>query len=244
MLSTPLILAQTAASTPTPDGSSPLAIASDSIHRLDLLNHPEELLSSLANLHVVWASVFVVLGILCVINGYKWHKGVVIICAFISGLILGNLLSKQMGDSWIVVGVLGVLFAIVAAPMLRFAVAIFGGLTGAFIGANLWSAFATSPETHLAGAAMGFIAMGLATFLMFRTVVVTFTSIGGAAMTVLGAITLMMHVPAWKESVQTNLSANHLLIPLLVTAAAIMGIVLQQAKIRRAEGEDGEAAAT
>lgn len=243
MFNQPLLLAQTASSTPVPDGSSPLAIASDSVHRLDLLNHPDELLSSLANLHVVWASVFVVLGILCVINGYKWHKGVVIICAFISGLVLGNLLSKQMGDSWIVVGVLGLLFAIIAAPMLRFAVAIFGGLTGAFIGANLWSAFSTTPETHLAGAAMGFIAMGLATFLIFRIVVVTFTSIGGAAMTVLGAITLMMHVPAWKESVHSNLAANQLLIPLLVTAAAIMGIVLQQSKIRRADREE-EAAAT
>ena len=244
MLSTPLILAQTASSTPAPDGSSPLAIANESIHRLDLLNHPEELLNALANLHVVWASVFVVLGILCVLNGYKWHKGVVIICAFIAGMGIGNLLSEQMGDSWIVVGVLGLLFAIIAAPMLRFAVAIFGGLTGAFIGANLWSAFTTTPESHLAGAAIGFIAMGLATFLIFRTVVVTFTSIGGAAMTVLGSITLMMHVPAWKESVQSNLTANQLLIPLLVSAAAIMGIVLQQAKIRRADREEGEAAAT
>ena len=243
MLSTPLILAQTASSTPAPDGSSPLAIVNESVHRLDLLNHPEELLNALANLHVVWASVFVVLGILCVLNGYKWHKGVVIICAFIAGMGIGNLLSKQMGDSWIVVGVLGLLFAIIAAPMLRFAVAIFGGLTGAFIGANLWSAFTTTPESHLAGAAIGFIAMGLATFLIFRTVVVTFTSIGGAAMAVLGAITLLMHVPAWKESVQSNLTANQLLIPLLVTAAAIMGIVLQQSKIRRADREEEAASA-
>ena len=243
MLNHPLLLAQTANTSPAPNGSGPMAIANESIHRLDLLNHPEELLNALANLHVVWASVFVVLGVLCVLNGYKWHKGVVIICALLAGLGLGNLLSKQMGDSWIVVAVLGLLCAIVAAPMLRFAVAIFGGLTGAFIGANLWTAFTTSPDSHLAGAAMGFIAMGLATFLIFRTVVVTFTSIGGAAMTVLGSITLMMHVPAWKESVHSNLAANHLLIPLLVTAAAIMGIVLQQAKIRKADREE-EAAAT
>lgn len=244
MLNQPLLLAQTATSTPAPTGSSPIEIANETVSRLDILNHPEELLSALANLHVVWASVFVVLGILCVLNGYKWHKGVVIICAFISGLILGNLLSKQMGDSWIVVAVLGLLCAIVAAPMLRIAVAIFGGLTGAFIGANLWSAFTTSPDSHLAGAAMGFIAMGLATFLIFRVVVVMFTSIGGAAMAVLGAITLLMHVPAWKESVHNNLVANQLLIPLLVSAAAITGIVLQQARIRRTDNEEGETTAT
>lgn len=242
MLNQLLLLAQDGTS--TSDGSGPLAIANETVSRLDILNHPDELLSALANLHVVWASVFVVVGLLCVINGYKWHKGVVIICALLAGLGLGSLLSKQMGDSWIVVAVLGLLCAIVAAPMLRFAVAIFGGLTGAFIGANLWSAFTTSPDSHLAGAAMGFIAMGLATFLIFRIVVVMFTSIGGAAMAVLGAITLLMHVPAWKDSVQSNLAANQLLIPLLVSAAAIMGIVLQQANIRRSDREDGEAAST
>ena len=241
MFNQTLLLAQSTNS--TADASGPMAIANETVSRLDILNHPDELLSALANLHVVWASVFVVVGLLCVINGYKWHKGVVIICAFLAGLGLGKLLSAQMGNSWIVVAVLGLLCAIVAAPMLRFAVAIFGGLTGAFIGANVWTAFTSSPDSHLAGAAMGFIAMGLATFLMFRIVVVTFTSIGGAAMTVLGAITLMMHVPAWKESVQSNLAANHLLIPLLVTAAAIMGIVLQQSKIRKADREESEATA-
>ena len=42
---------------------------------------------------------------------------------------------------------------------------------------------------------------------------------GGAALAVFGGITLLLHVPAWSESVQTSLIANQLLLPLIVTVA-------------------------
>ena len=165
--------------------ASPMEAFSGAVARLDLLNHPEELLTALAGMHIVWASVLVVVGALCVLNGYRWHKWVIIICAFLMGLVLGKLLSQQMGQSRIVMAAIGLLFAVAATPFVRYAVAIFGGLTGAFIGANAWSAFSDSPDSHLAGAAMGFIAMGMAAFLMYRLVIVLFTSIGGGAMAVI-----------------------------------------------------------
>ena len=238
MNSAPFVLAQTT-------DVGPLAAANETVSRLDILNHPEELLTALSNLHVVWASIFVVVGALCILNGYKWHKKVVIVCAFLGGLGLGHMLSKQMGNSRIVMGALGLLCAIVAAPLLRFAVAIFGALTGAFIGANVWTAFSDTPEAHLAGAAMGGIALGLATFIMFRLVVVIFTSIGGAALAVFGGITLLLHVPAWSESVQTSLIANQLLLPLIVTVAAVTGFVFQHSRMRDdSDKEEAESAAT
>ncbi len=223
---------------------SPLAVFDSQIARLDLLNHPEELLGALANMHIVWASVLVVVGALCVINGYKWHKWVVIICAFLAGLGLGHLLSGQMGQSRIVMAAIGLLCAVVATPLLRYVVAIFGGLTGAFIGANAWSAFSDAPDSHLAGAAMGFIAVGMAAFLMYRVVIVLFTSIGGGAMAVLGTLGLMLHVPSWEASIRTSLESNDLLLPLLVTVAAVTGLVLQHSHIKaNGDREEDEAAA-
>ena len=232
MISAPMLVAQADA--------SPLQVANETVSRLDILNHPQELLTALANLHVVWASIFVVVGALCILNGYRWHKKVVIVCAFLGGLGLGHLLSKQMGNSRIVMGTLGLLCAIVAAPLLRFAVAIFGALTGAFIGANVWTAFSESPDAHLAGAAMGSIALGLASFIMFRLVVVMFTSIGGAAMAVFGGITLLLHVPAWSDTVQTSLTANQLLLPLIVAVAAVTGFVVQHSRMREDSASDEE----
>ena len=217
--------------------ASPMEAFSGAVARLDLLNHPEELLTALSGMHIVWASVLVVVGALCVLNGYRWHKWVIIICAFLMGLVLGKLLSQQMGQSRIVMAAIGLLFAVAATPFLRYAVAIFGGLTGAFIGANAWSAFSDSPDSHLAGAAMGFIALGMAAFIMYRLVIVLFTSIGGGAMAVLGILTLMLHVPTWESAIRSSLQANNMLLPLLVTVTAVTGLVLQHSSIKAGDQE-------
>ncbi len=238
MTSYPLLLAQ------AQDGdASPMQVVNGMAARLDILNHPEELLTALAGMHIVWASVLVVVGALCVLNGYRWHKYVIIICAFLGGLLLGHLLSKSMGQSRIVMAAIGLLCAVVATPLLRVAVAVFGGLTGAFIGANAWTAFSDSPDAHLAGAAMGFIALGMAAFIMYRVVIVLFTSIGGAAMAVMGGLTLMLHVPSWETSIRDSLQANDLLLPLLVTVAAVTGLVLQHTQLKNRQEEEGEASA-
>ena len=84
---------------------------------------------------------------------------------------------------------------------------------------------------------MGFIAVALLSFVVFRLVVVLFTSIGGAAMVVLGAITLLMQVPGWKDSIRDSLVTNQHLIPLLVTVAAVAGFVIQESRIRNGGGD-------
>lgn len=222
-------------------GGTPMPVLSQMLTQLDILNHPNDLLQSLASVHIVWASVLVVVGALCVLNGYRWHRYVIVICAFLGGLALGHLLSRQMGESKVVIAAIGLLCAIVATPMLRFAVAVFGGLTGAFIGANVWTAVSTSSDAHLAGAAMGFIAMGLLAFIMFKVVIVLFTSIGGAAMAVLGGVTLLLHIPGWESKIHDSLSSHQMLLPLLVGVAAVTGLVLQHTEMRNREQEEAEA---
>lgn len=214
----------------------------EAFKQMDILTQPDKLLDMLSQLPLIAASLIVVVGALCVLNGYKWHKWVVIALAFILGLGVGHILSQQMGKSAIVAIALGVLFASIATPMLRWTVAIFGGLTGAFLGANAWTlANATPPNAQWAGAVMGFIAVALLSFVVFRMVVVLFTSIGGAAMVVLGAITLLLHVPGWEPTVRNSLSTNQHLIPLLVTVAAVAGFIIQESRVRGGgEGEPGE----
>lgn len=219
-----------------PVGSS---IVARTIHGLDILNRPEELLEALAQLPLIGASVIVVIGALCVLNGYRWHKWVIMILAFLMGLGLGHLLSAKVGNAAIVAVSLGLLCAIIATPMLKVTVAVFAGLTGAFIGANVWSAVnGTPPDTQWAGAAMGFIILAMSSLILFRLVIVLFTSVGGAAMVVLGSITLLLHVPAWEGAVRDALTTNHLLIPLLLCVAAVAGFVLQHNRLK----EDGRKA--
>jgi hypothetical protein len=201
---------------------------------LDIFNNPERLIESLAQLPLVIGAVLVVVGGLCVVNGYRWHRWVVIVLAAMGGLGIGHMLSQQMGRSHILAVAIGLLCAVIATPLLRFSVAIFGGLAGAFVGANAWTALNNgAADTHWAGAAMGFILLAMAAFILFRLVVMFFTSIGGAAMLVCGAITLLLHVEGWAPGVRDHLSTNQLLLPILVGIGAIAGFVLQESQFKQ-----------
>ncbi len=217
-------------------GASPLEVMNGAFRRLDILTRPDELVEGLSAMHTVWASVFLVTGVFCVLNGYRWHKRVVIVCAFLSGLGLGHLLAQQIGQTPVVMGAVGLLCAIVAMPMLRVAVAIFGGMTGAFLGANVATLFTDLPEPATVGAVMGFITVGLISFTLYRPVVVLFTSVGGAAMAVAGALTLMLRVPGWYDAIHNSLTQNEMLIPLLVAISGAIGLVLQQQQVQEDSG--------
>jgi hypothetical protein len=212
---------------------------SEAFQKMDILTKPERLLEMLTGLPLVASCMIVVVGALCVFNGYRWHKWVVVVLAFMAGLGIGHVLSQRMGKSVVVAIAVGVLCATVATPMLRWTVALFGGLTGAFLGAHAWTLANASPaDAQWAGASMGFIAMALLSCVVFRLVVVAFTSIGGAAMVVLGSIALMLHVPTWQEGLREGLTRNQTLIPLLVTVAAVAGFVIQESRNR---GNNAEA---
>ena len=151
------------------------------VEQLDILFHPDQLLESLSGVPLIGAAVIVTVGILCVFNGYRWHRWLVAALAFLCGLGIGFKLSQSMGRSTIVAASVGCLCAIIATPLLRITVAIFGGITGAFIGANTWTALAASPaDAQWAGAVIGFVVIAMTSLLMFRLVIVLFTSVGGA----------------------------------------------------------------
>jgi hypothetical protein len=212
---------------------------------LTILFRPDELLDSLAQIPFLLAAIVVTVGILCVFNGYRWHKWVIAVLAFLCGIGLGHVLSQQMGRSVIVAGAVGCLCAIIATPLMRVSVFVFGGLTGAFIGANAWGVVNAVPEDgHWAGALIGFVVLAMASIIMFRLVIVLFTAVGGAAMAIFGAITLLMQVPNWEQAIRASLTQNELLIPLLMLVAAVSGFVLQESRLRadgiRILGREGE----
>lgn len=208
------------------------------VQRLDILNHPDELLDMLAGMNAVIAAVLLTVGVICVVNGYRWHRWIIVVCAFLAGIGLGVLLSDRVGETYVIAGALGILCAVIATPLLRFTVAIFGGLTGAFIGANLWTALGQDPTFHWAGAAMGFIAVALTSFLAFKHVIVVFTSIAGATLVVFSAITLLLNIPSFQGAVEDSIGSNPLLAPLLVLVAATIGLVLQEGKPEEKPAEE------
>ena len=206
-------------------------------NELNILHRPQELIDYLVDLPWIFSAVMVFLGVLCILNGYRWHKWVIASLAFLAGIFLGQQVAESMGRPMIVAIALGALFAIVTAPLLRVTVAIFAGLAGAFIGTNAWTAAeatteSIAPGTFWAGGAIGFIVMALLSMLLFRLVVVVFTSVGGAALVVFGVTTLLMLVEGWAEPINSALQTTPLMIPLLTLLAAVAGFVVQEGRLR------------
>ena len=225
-----LILAQNEAATDT----------EDMIRQVDLLSRPEELLNQLVELPAIAGVLVMIVGIICVLRGYEWHRWIMIVLALMLGLAVGRIMSHEMGRSTVVAVAMGLLFAAIASPLLRFTVAVFAGLSGAFLGANVWS-IVQGPDSAngWAGAAMGFILLALTSFLLFRLSIILFTALGGGAMLVLGGIACLLHVDSIKESVSDHLAQHQLIVPLLVGVTTVAGFVLQENRTRGASGEDG-----
>lgn len=225
-----LVLAQDAAANADYVGANdnPLRLLTDAISsNIDVMSRPEALTSVITGMHIVWATIFILVGAACVLNGYRWHKTVVVILAGMSGVWVGSILGDSIGDATVVTVCLSVLFAVLAWPLLRYAVALFGGLSGAFLGANIWTAVADNPDQHRVGALLGLVAVGLLAFLAFRAVVIAMTAIGGASLLVFGVLAALYQVEMWQAGLIDSINSHRLVIPLIAASAAAIGAVIQ-----------------
>ncbi|QQE11866.1 DUF4203 domain-containing protein [Planctomycetota bacterium] len=202
------------------------------------LAQPDVLVENLKSLSTVWAAVFIIVGLLCLFNGYKFYKTTTIMLALLMGLFAGYWLGKKIEAPFIVGGCLGLLLATVAYPLMKYAVAIFGGLAGAFIGGNLWAGFAHAlnkgaqmnvpVDAYWVGALIGLIVCGMLAFILFKLSVVLFTSVSGSTIAVLGVLALLLSIPQLTDTVSDGLTANQLVVPLLVFVPAIIGLIMQE----------------
>ncbi len=215
--------------------------ASEILEQADLLSRPDELLTRLLDMHAIVGVLVMVIGAVCILQGYRWHRWIVVLLALMLGLGIGHLLSPSIGKSSVVAIAMGLLFAAIASPMIKVTVAIFAGLAGAFLGANVWS-IVQGPDAGnpWPGAAMGFILLAMSSFLITRLSIILFTALGGAAMLVLGGLACLLNIPQVKEPVEQHLASHQLLVPLLVGVAAVVGFVLQE-NWTRGGGEAEEA---
>jgi len=207
--------------------------------RIDTLAHPKDLTQDLQALSIVWAIIFLAAGVTCMLQGFKFYKTVTVILAAFMGLILGYVLGKRIHAEYIVAGCLALLFAVGCFPLMKYAVALMGGLVGSFLGANAWTAISTLDKTsngvamaqnYWVGALIGLIICGMLAFILFKLSVVLFTSVSGATIAVMGGVALLLQVPNWQGPINSSISAHAAIVPLLVFVPAVIGLILQHAK--------------
>ena len=218
-------------------------IATNVFSRADTLANPGTLLDQLQQMSVVWAAILLSAGIVCLLHGHKYYRTVVVILALFIGAVVGYALGKRVQADYIVAGCLGALFAVCCWPLMKYAVALMGGLAGAFLGANAWSAVAATMNTagngatpdpkqnmYWVGALVGLIVCGMLAFVLFKLTIVMFTSVSGATFAVLGAVALLLQVPAWNSGIRDSMGRNAIALPLLVMVPALIGLIMQHSK--------------
>lgn len=223
-----MMLAQAGGAAPAPESRTPFqALSGELQQHLDLLARPDALGDVLQQINMVWSVIFIIVGGLCILHGYRWHKVLMVVLAAIAGVWAGTVLGDRVGSEEIAAVCLSVLFAVLAWPLMRYAVALFGGLAGAFAGANCWTAIGQDPTQHWVGAMVGLIIVGMLAFMAFRMVVVVLTTVGGASLLGCGAGAALLHVESWRDAILRSLDQNPLIFPIMVACAAALGAVFQ-----------------
>jgi hypothetical protein len=208
--------------------------------RLDTLAHPDKLVPALEKMSVVWALIFLVTGLVAMVNGFKLYKWVTITLALAIGVFTGYFLGKAINAEYVVAGCFGLLLAVCCWPLMKYAVAVIGGLVGAFLGANLWAATAILASdaalkqnilaTYWVGGLVGLVFCGMLAFLLFKVTVVLFTSVTGETLAMLGVLALLVRIGGVREAVAQWMTPNHvntIVLPLLAFVPAVIGLVLQ-----------------
>ena len=216
---------------------------SGALDRADLLARPELLLQTLDSMSFVRATSFLLTGAVCLIKGWQWHRVIVLLLALLGGIGIGHLMSLSMGRSMVIALSVGVLFAALAAPMLKWTVAILAGVVGAIVGINAWGILAPENASEAwAGAAIGFIVLAMASFILSRLVITFFMSVSGGLLFVAGGLALLLRIETIHETVLEHLETAPMVIPLLVVVASCLGFILQR-PTGTIHDEDYEAAA-
>lgn len=227
--------------------------------RGDTLASPNDLIPELAKLGELWGIVFIVLGLVCLLKGYTFHKVMTVALLVILGAMLGYWMGLEIqGPPFVVAGCVSVLLAVLAFPLMKYAVAVLGGLSGAFIGSNLWAGLgrvldnsaqsridaqgqeATSgslivraaevmpADAYWVGALIGLVVCGLAAFALSKITIHLFTTVSGSTIAVFGVIALLLSIDTFRDTVASELTRSPLIIPLLVFVPAAIGFLMQE----------------
>ncbi len=190
---------------------------------------PEQakVLDSLVSAEVFFAASLLIIGILLVLFGFKAYRWIVVFNCVALGFWLGGLLGERAQIATVAAVLGALLLGAVSWPLMKYAVAVCGGLVGAVVGMAVWAYCEQPVDMAWAGGLIGLVVLGMLSFILFKTSVILFTSVQGAVMFVLGSAALLIKYSPWSTQVGNSLDHKPVLMPLLVTSIALLGLIWQ-----------------
>ncbi len=187
-----------------------------------------DLLHWAQNMPPLEATVLVILGLVYLAYGWKAFKGLVTLNAAFVGAFVGALLG-QRGGNWIGGACVGAFVAAaVAFPMMKYAVALMGGVFGALLGASIWRTVGLEPHLAWAGAMTGLVTFGLLSFIVFRGSVIMYTSLQGSVMLIFGLLGLLFKYQSLGPEVTRHMTLKPFMLPVAILIPALLGLIYQQ----------------
>ncbi len=184
------------------------------------------------------AVIAVSFGIVYLLYGWRIFRILVIICFGLFGMFLGiKFGAKTSSEVW--GGVFGLaIFAGASAPLMKWCVSILGAAAGGLLTGGLWYAFGL-PQVYLwAGAAVGVVAGGMMSFIVLKSAVMLFTSLGGSLITIVGMLQLLNLYEATKvpptQWIHDSVYNYDWFLPVVLIVPTIIGMFAQNRFIKRA----------
>src|SRR5207253_2594914 len=113
------------------------------------------------------AALLVGVGIVYLMFGYYSFKALIMLNAAVFGAAVGAYFGAR-GNAEVAGALMGAFIAAaITWPLMKFAVAIMGGLVGAALGASIWRACGLDPQFAWAGGMSGLIFFGMLSFILF-----------------------------------------------------------------------------
>lgn len=180
------------------------------------------------------ATLLILLGIVYLLFGLYLFKGLVVANAAIAGALVGAMIGHRSGAD-VPGAVLGAFVAAaVAIPLMKWAVAIHGGMLGALLGGAIWRMVNLDPNFAWAGAMMGLIACGMFCFILFHGSVMMYMSLQGSLMLVFGILGLLYKYNDLGPRLTQGLQNRHFILPMAVFIPAVIGLLYQHANNKAA----------
>jgi len=176
------------------------------------------------------AALLVMAGLIYLLWGVQMFKWLVTINFALMCAWLGAYLGKQ-GEASVICAVVGAFAgAAIAWPLMKYAVALMGGVVGAVLGASVWITVGLDPRFASAGALTGLVALGMLSFIIFRGSIILYMSVQGAAMLVFGILGLGYKYPSMASSLNSTMKSKPFLLPMAVVLPMVCGFIFQHTK--------------
>ena len=185
----------------------------------------------------IWQGIVLVLfGMLYLTTGIKWFKMLFALNAGVLGGIAGGVLAIRMGapEQWMV-GMLigGIGLAVLAWPLIKTFVCIFGGLVGGVFGRIVFAQIATQaghPEWmsySWIGVVVGALLLAVCAIHLFKFGVMMITSLQGAIMVCAGLLCILLPLGGFGPSLRNHIETQPHLAFFALIGVTLVGLSIQ-----------------